>query len=127
MARAPIALRRDRARVGILALVVALQALCVVFFVGDVAGDLAAGAAPTQEMRAMMQAMAQDLLAKGKSPEEVADIVFASIEQNRFYILPHPAWDDLVRNRVEQVLARGAVAAVDMVQLQSRRAAGEQF
>lgn len=90
-------------------------------------GDLAAGAAPTQEMRAMMQAMAQDLLAKGKSPEEVADIVFASIEQNRFYILPHPAWDDLVRNRVEQVLARGAVAAVDMVQLQSRRAAGEQF
>lgn len=43
MARAPIALPRDRARVGILALVVALQALCVVFFVGDVAGDLAAG------------------------------------------------------------------------------------
>lgn len=37
------AARHDRGRVGLLALVVALQALCVVFFTADVAGDLAAG------------------------------------------------------------------------------------
>lgn len=43
MARAPLGRSSDRARIGILALVVALQALCVVFFTADVAGDLAAG------------------------------------------------------------------------------------
>ncbi len=75
---------------------------------------------------AMMNVM-QSMLQMGKQPEEVADIVFESIEQDRCYILPHPAWDDFVRERVEHVLARGAPAQMDFEEMMRRRAAGEQF
>ena len=67
------------------------------------------------------------LLAMGKQPAEVADIVFRSIEEDRFYILPHPAWDDFVRGRFEHVLARGAPITFDFAEMMRRRAAGEQF
>ena len=49
----------------------------------------------------------------GKQPAEVADIVFKSIQEDRFYILPHPAWDPIVRARVDAVLARGAPMTLD--------------
>lgn len=68
-----------------------------------------------------------ELLSRGKQPAEVADIVFQSVRDNRFYILPHPAWDEFVRSRVEQILARGPVASVDMMEMQRRREAGEVF
>jgi NAD(P)-dependent dehydrogenase (short-subunit alcohol dehydrogenase family) len=67
------------------------------------------------------------MLAMGKQPAEVADIVFKSIEEERFYILPHPAWDEFVRSRVEHVLARGAPVQLDINDVMRRRAAGEQF
>jgi len=67
------------------------------------------------------------MLAMGKQPAEVADIVFRSIEEDRFYILPHPAWDDFVRARVTHVLARGAPVQLDIAEVMRRRAAGEQF
>jgi NAD(P)-dependent dehydrogenase (short-subunit alcohol dehydrogenase family) len=65
------------------------------------------------------------MTAIGKRPAEVANIVFESIEQNRFYVLPHTSWDDLVLGRVQKVLARGEVATFDMELLQRRREAGE--
>ena len=68
-----------------------------------------------------------DMLSRGKQPSEIADIVFQSIRESRFYILPHPAWDDFVRSRVEQILARGPVASMDMMEMQRRREAGEVF
>ena len=76
---------------------------------------------------AMMTALMQDMLSKGKDPAEIADIVFDSICENRFYILPHPSWDGFVRSRVEQILARGSVATMDMAGMQQRRDAGEVF
>jgi NAD(P)-dependent dehydrogenase (short-subunit alcohol dehydrogenase family) len=77
----------------------------------------------TEGMREMGRAM----LAQGKAPAEVADIVFDSIAEDRFYILPHPAWDPIVRGRVDHVLARGAPLTMDMEDMMRRRAAGEKF
>ena len=74
-----------------------------------------------------MAEAAQAMLALGKQPAEVANIVFDSIAQNRFYILPHPAWDSMVRNRTEQALARTVPLTIDMAEMMTRRAAGEQF
>jgi short-subunit dehydrogenase len=83
----------------------------------------ASGTEPSAEMREMGRTM----LAAGKQPAEVADIVFESIRDNRFYILPHPAWDPIVRARVDAILARGAPMTLDMQEMMKRRAAGEQF
>lgn len=79
------------------------------------------------ETNSVMAAVMQDMLARGKPPSEIADTVFDSIAENRFYILPHPAWDTFVRSRVEQILARGPVAAANLEEMQSRRDAGEIF
>ena len=62
-----------------------------------------------------------------KQPAEIAEIVFEAIQNDRFYILPHPAWDEIVRSRVEHVLARGAPLVLDFEDLMRRTAAGEGF
>ena len=46
------------------------------------------------------------LLKQGKEPSEIAEIVFKAIKENVFYILPHPAWDDNLRNHFEEILSR---------------------
>jgi len=74
-----------------------------------------------------MAEIGRNMLAAGKQPAEVADIVFRSIEQNHFYILPHPAWDPIVRGRVDAVLTREAPMTLNMEDMMRRRAAGEQF
>ena len=66
------------------------------------------------------------MLSGGMDPNQVAEIVFNSIVEQRCYILPHPSWDDFVRGRVEHVLARGAPVVLDFEELMRRRAAGEQ-
>ena len=66
------------------------------------------------------------MLGGGMDPSQVADLVFDSIVEQRCYILPHPAWDDVVRGRVEHVLARGAPISVDIEEMLRRRATGQQ-
>jgi len=46
------------------------------------------------------------LLRRGKQPSEIADIVFEAIKEGIFYILPHPAWDEILHDRFEQMLSR---------------------
>jgi len=46
------------------------------------------------------------LLRRGKQPSEIADIVFEAIKEGIFYILPHPAWEDMLHDRFEQMLSR---------------------
>ena len=75
----------------------------------------------------MMAEMMKDTLARGMAPADIAETVFDAIREDRFYVLPHPAWDDFVRNRVEQVLARGPVASTDQTAMEKRREAGETF
>ena len=67
------------------------------------------------------------MLKQGKEPSEIAEIVLESIQNDHFYILPHPAWDDIVRKRVEKVLERHEPLAVDLEDMMRRRAAGEKF
>ncbi len=76
----------------------------------------------TAEQDAAIDAM----LGGGMDPNQVADLVFDSIVEQRCYILPHPAWDDVVRGRIEHVLARGAPISVDLEEMLQRRAAGQQ-
>ena len=89
--------------------------------------DTHAGSEDISQTRELMAAMMSDLLSKGKAPAEIADQVFEAVAANSFYILPHPAWDSFVRDRVEQVLARGPLATTDLEEMQRRRDAGEVF
>jgi NAD(P)-dependent dehydrogenase (short-subunit alcohol dehydrogenase family) len=43
---------------------------------------------------------------QGRKPEDIAEHVFRSINERRFYILPHEELDSAVRDRVDRVLAR---------------------
>ena len=46
------------------------------------------------------------LLRRWKQPSEIADIVVEAIKEGIFYILPHPAWDEMLRDRFDQMLSR---------------------
>jgi NAD(P)-dependent dehydrogenase (short-subunit alcohol dehydrogenase family) len=85
--------------------------------------ELSSGDATPSEMLQMGRAM----LAQGKPPADVADIVFNSIAEDRCYILPHPAWDGIVQSRLDAILARGTPFELDFEDMMKRRAAGEQF
>ncbi len=62
---------------------------------GDVAQN-AEGAARVESLRQAGRA--------GMSPDQIADCVFTAINENRFYILPHPEWKERVRLRMEDIL-----------------------
>lgn len=81
----------------------------------------------SSEAKEMMAAVMNEMLSRGKEPGEIAEIVFDAIADNNFYILPHPAWDDFVRGRLDQVLARGPMATTDMEEMLRRRDAGGMF
>lgn len=81
----------------------------------------------SSEAKDMMAAVMNEMLSRGKEPGEIAEIVFDAIADNNFYILPHPAWDDFVRGRLDQVLARGPMATTDMEEMLRRRDAGGMF
>ena len=89
--------------------------------------DLAASGPQPPELAAEQMSVMAEMLAQGKAPSEVAEIVFQAIENDDFYVLPHPAWDDAVRSRIDQVLDRGKVASVDLEALTARAAPGEQL
>ena len=78
-------------------------------------------------MSAEEAAMAAAMLADSMDPANVAEQVFDAIVEQRCYILPHPAWDNTVRQRVEHILARGAPLEIDIEDMMRRRAAGEQL
>ena len=82
---------------------------------------------PAPEITAQMAQMTKGMLEAGKAPSEVAEIVLDSIREDRFYILPHPAWDEIVEGRLRQVLARGPVASISPEVMMRKREAGEQL
>ena len=85
--------------------------------------DLGGGAETSEEAAAIGRAM----LAQGKDPADIAQAVFDSMQERRLYILPHPAWDEFLKSRVEHVLARQGPARLDMEDLLRRRNEGEIF
>ena len=72
-------------------------------------------------------AAARAMLEQGKAPAVVAEAVAQSIEEDRLYILPHPAWDDFLKSRLDHILARGGPATLDLPAMMARRAQGEEF
>ncbi len=68
---------------------------------------------------------ASAFLADSMDPSNVAEQVFQSIVEERCYILPHPAWDDFVRQRVENIIARETPVELDLEDMLQRRTAGE--
>ncbi len=77
--------------------------------------ELAAGIKlPTQEDEL------DAVLKQGKQPSFVAEAVFNAITQDDFYILPHPAWDDIIRARVDHVLQRQQPYSADIFQSPAR-------
>ena len=82
-------------------------------------------AAPEGASEAM--AAGRAMLEQGKAPAEIAEAVAQSIEEDRLYILPHPAWDDFLRSRLEHILARRGPAKMDLPAMLARRAQGEEF
>lgn len=79
--------------------------------------------APSEETLAMGRAM----LSRGKQPAEVADIVFDAMQRDALYILPHPAWDAFVRERLDAILERKGPATINFEDMTRRQADGEQF
>ncbi len=65
-------------------------------------------------------------LASGMDPANVAEQVLQAIIEERCYVLPHPEWDDFVRQRVENIIARTVPAARLPVELTSRQTGGGQ-
>jgi NAD(P)-dependent dehydrogenase (short-subunit alcohol dehydrogenase family) len=56
--------------------------------------------AEAQDTEERLRSGAED----GTPPAEIADQVVAAIRSNRFYILPHPAWKEQIRARMEAIL-----------------------
>jgi short-subunit dehydrogenase len=65
-----------------------------------------------------------DTLKAGMSPESVADMVFEAVESDRFYILPHPGWDDVITDHARAVVARQGPYELDLTDLMAKRAQG---
>ena len=59
------------------------------------------------------------------NPSNVAELVWDAIINDKCYILPHPGWDAMVRDRFERILARSEPMGLDFEDLSARRAAGE--
>lgn len=77
-------------------------------------------AQPTQEDYA-----AEMGLHAAMDPGNVASQVWDAIVNDTFYILPHPGFDEIVRDRVDRILSRGAPTPLDFEDLARRREAGE--
>jgi NAD(P)-dependent dehydrogenase (short-subunit alcohol dehydrogenase family) len=66
--------------------------------------DLRNEAVPlSEEMQARRTAM-RAVIAAGMSPGEVADIVFDAIEKEKFYILTHPEWTEVIQLRMDNLI-----------------------
>ena len=67
------------------------------------------------------------LLKNGKDPSEVADIVINAIKDNLFYILPHPAWDDTIREHFDEILSRKELLPPGVPTFMTPREDGEKY
>ena len=52
-----------------------------------------------------LKGMIDNFVAEGLQPAAVADMVVDAIETDRFYILTHPEWQNMVRDRVDRMLS----------------------
>ena len=55
------------------------------------------------EMQAALAAL-EAAIASGMRPEQLADVVFDSLQKEQFYILTHPEWTEVIQLRTEALL-----------------------
>ena len=60
---------------------------------------------PADQGLAAMRAMVEQWIAEGLDPDDVAGMVLDAVRANRFYVLTHPEWQGMVRDRVERMLS----------------------
>ncbi len=64
---------------------------------------------PAEETEAgalnQMRQMVDNLIAEGLQPAVVANLVVEAIREQRFYVLTHPEWQGMVRDRVDRMLS----------------------
>ena len=74
---------------------------------GEVGGPEVGGAevAETAEGLNALKEMVAGWIAEGLQPAHVASLVVEAIRENRFYVLTHPEWQGMVRDRVDRMLA----------------------
>ncbi len=82
---------------------------------------------PLGEVSPEQRAYFEQMIAQGMQPSAIADIVFKAIEEENLYILPHPAWDDNIRARVDAVLARGGLPEWGPERIMEKIKNGEQL
>jgi len=64
-----------------------------------------ADTAPGVPASAEMDQAVRQMLAAGLPPAQVAECVFDAIQNERFYVFPHPEWKERVRERMEDIAA----------------------
>ena len=58
--------------------------------------------------------MAATVLKRVKEPNEIADVTLDAIRENKFYILPHTNYDEMIKERYNRILARTEPQEADM-------------
>jgi hypothetical protein len=51
------------------------------------------------------------MLKKGMDPADVADLVVSAIREQRFWILTHSDWKDVLRGRVEALVSEDRLSS----------------
>lgn len=59
----------------------------------------------TDEGLSALKEMVANWIAEGLQPAHVASLVVEAIRENRFYVLTHPEWQGMVRDRVDRMLS----------------------
>jgi NAD(P)-dependent dehydrogenase (short-subunit alcohol dehydrogenase family) len=59
---------------------------------------------PQRPEEAMMREVVGKMIEQGMDPLDVGRLVADSIETERFYVLPHPEWLNVVENRMQRIL-----------------------
>ena len=62
----------------------------------------------------LLKQLASSVLKRGKKPDEIATRAIEAIQANNFYILPHPIYDERVKDRYERILARTEPEILDI-------------
>ena len=67
-----------------------------------------------------MESLGRQFIAGGSPPAMIAERVFEAVRDERFYILPHPDWKDVIRARMENILAERNPEPPDMQAMLAR-------
>ena len=73
----------------------------------------------------LQQMASRVFLGGGMDPNDVAELVWQSMVNDRLYILPHDGWRDVVQGRVESILEGSQPVEVDFQKMMERRGRGE--